>query len=314
MIDKSSLLERERRWALPAGIITIAAIAVIVFGLAASPVSGDGAAELLRSADEHASAVILLSALQGLGFLLLLPALLYLFNAALGRSDRMRGQMVGVLIVAPIFLAVFAIAGGTVTRDAAEEFVEGSARPELTSTEALADCRSELDDRGSDSFREEFGSRGGDRGALRRCARTELADDSAETALEDASLRPLAEGFGFAGRLGLAAALLYTCLHAMRVGLLTRFWGSLGMALGVFAGLFVLQFVLLWFVYLGLLLAGWVPGGRPPAWAAGEAIPWPVPGQEADEADEADEAEPAASSAAAEPESGPRMRKRKRRR
>ncbi|MGA1213349.1 MAG: hypothetical protein ACO3ZZ_06405, partial [Solirubrobacterales bacterium] len=27
-----------------------------------------------------------------------------------------------------------------------------------------------------------------------------------------------------------------------------------------------------------LLLAGWVPGGRPPAWASGEARPWPKGG------------------------------------
>ena len=43
-------------------------------------------------------------------------------------------------------------------------------------------------------------------------------------------------------------------LHAMRTGLLTRFWGSLGMALGAVSFIFF-QFALLWFVYLGLLLA-----------------------------------------------------------
>jgi hypothetical protein len=42
-------------------------------------------------------------------------------------------------------------------------------------------------------------------------------------------------------------------------------------------GLF--EIALLWFAYFGLLVAGWVPGGRPPAWAAGEAVPWPSPGE-----------------------------------
>ena len=51
----------------------------------------------------------------------------------------------------------------------------------------------------------------------------------------------------------------------MRTGLLTRFWGSLGMALGAVSFIFF-QFALLWFVYLALLLLGRVPGGRPPAW------------------------------------------------
>ena len=41
----------------------------------------------------------------------------------------------------------------------------------------------------------------------------------------------------------------------MRTGLLTRFWGSLGMALGAVSFIFF-QFALLWFVYLGLLLLG----------------------------------------------------------
>ena len=74
--------------------------------------------------------------------------------------------------------------------------------------------------------------------------------------------------------------MVYTCLYAMRVGLLPRFWGSLGMALGAVSFLFF-QFALLWFVYLGILLLGRVPGGKPPAWEAGEAIPWPTPGDKA---------------------------------
>ena len=57
--------------------------------------------------------------------------------------------------------------------------------------------------------------------------------------------------------------MVYTCLHAMRVGLLSRFWGSLGMALGAVSFIFF-QFALLWFVYLAVLLAR-PRAGRPPA-------------------------------------------------
>jgi hypothetical protein len=184
------------------------------------------------------------------------------------------------VVAAPIFLCIFAIIGGVASRDAATDFVNGSAEAELTTGEATRECQSQREDQGADSFRDEFGLGPDRRRAFGQCVETEIADDTAEGAITDASLRPLAEGFGFAGRLGLAAALLYTCLSAMRVGLLTRFWGSLGMSLGVFAGLFALQFVLVWFLYLGLLLLGWIPRGRPPAWAAGEAIPWPMPGEE----------------------------------
>jgi hypothetical protein len=59
------------------------------------------------------------------------------------------------------------------------------------------------------------------------------------------------------------------------------------MALGIAALLLLIQFTLLWFLYFALLAAGWLPRGRPPAWAAGEAIPWPTPGEKA-----ADELEP----------------------
>ncbi len=110
------------------------------------------------------------------------------------------------------------------------------------------------------------------------------ADDVAQNVIDDSSLRGVAAGFGFAGTLGFAVAMAYTCFQAMRVGLLTRFWGSLGAAMGVASvlGQFF-QFTLLYIVYLGLLFGGWTPRGRPPAWAEGKAIPWPTPGERAAE-------------------------------
>ena len=108
----------------------------------------------------------------------------------------------------------------------------------------------------------------------------EHANKAASEAIDNAPLRPLAAGFGIAGQLGFVVGMFYTSLYAMRTGLLSRFWGSLGMALGAVSFIFF-QFALLWFVYLGLLLLGRVPGGRPPAWAAGEAVPWPTPGEKA---------------------------------
>jgi hypothetical protein len=73
-------------------------------------------------------------------------------------------------------------------------------------------------------------------------------------------------------------ALVYCCLWAMRLGLFSRFWGSLGMALGVAALLLLVQFCLIFFIYFALLLVDKLPGGRPPAWAAAEAVPWPTAG------------------------------------
>lgn len=113
-------------------------------------------------------------------------------------------------------------------------------------------------------------------------ARTEAADDVAKTTRADAGMRPLALGLQLAGALGFLFAIVYTSLQSMRIGLLTRFWGSLGIALGVVSILpNMLPFLMVWFIYIGLLIAGWVPRGRPPAWAAGEAIPWQSAGDRA---------------------------------
>ena len=98
----------------------------------------------------------------------------------------------------------------------------------------------------------------------------ECRDDAARDARTGSSVAGLETGLGLAGLLGFTIAVVYCALWGMRTGLLTRFWGSLGMALGAVFVFFTL-FTLVWFIYLGLLFAGWVPGGRPPAWASGEA-------------------------------------------
>jgi hypothetical protein len=78
--------------------------------------------------------------------------------------------------------------------------------------------------------------------------------------------------------LGLAFVLL--SLNAMRVGLLTRFMGVLGIIVGVLfivplgSSLPIVQ--AFWLIALGALFLGYWPPGRPVAWASGEAQPWPT--------------------------------------
>ena len=135
----------------------------------------------------------------------------------------------------------------------------------------------------------------------------------AEDLIRDQATYSAAQGFTFAGTLGFVIAIVYTALHAMRVGLLTRFWGTLGMALGV--SMLFLGFigVLVFVLAIGLLILGAWPGGRPAAWDAGAAIPWQRPGEPP-----AGDREPEPEGANPEPEleaqpSGPPPRKRKRR-
>jgi len=95
----------------------------------------------------------------------------------------------------------------------------------------------------------------------------------------DAGVPPL---FGLFVQLALALAIVMVSVNAMRVGLLTRFLGYLGVISGV---LFVLAFVpipivqVYWLGALAMLFAGRSPSGVPPAWQSGEAVPWPSPAE-----------------------------------
>jgi hypothetical protein len=95
----------------------------------------------------------------------------------------------------------------------------------------------------------------------------------------DAGVPPL---FGLFVQLTLALAIVMISINAMRVGLLTRFLGYLGVISGA---LFVLAFVpipivqVYWLGALAMLFAGRSPSGTPPAWQSGEAMPWPSPAE-----------------------------------
>jgi hypothetical protein len=248
--DRARQLEWEARWSRPAALASLIGIVAIVAAIVVATQgvgTADGDSELLRNVDANRDAQLLSSLLQAIGVGLLAAPLYFLFRAANARSEAMRGQLVGVVVAAPIFLGVLAILSGLSTLSAASDFVADEVPRLIADGVAL---------------------------------NSERANEVANDTIADAPLRPLAAGFGLGGQLGFVIGMFYTAMHAMRAGLLTRFWGSLGMALGAVSFIFF-QFALLWYVYLGLLLAGWAPGGRPPAWKTGEAMPWPTPGEKA---------------------------------
>src|SRR3954451_12050983 len=81
---------------------------------------------------------------------------------------------------------------------------------------------------------------------------------------------------GLLGSLTLAAGLVLVCLNAMRAGLLTRFYGVLGIITGAMLVLLPLPIIqIFWLGALAMMFVGVWPGGLPPAWSAGEAMPWP---------------------------------------
>jgi hypothetical protein len=109
-----------------------------------------------------------------------------------------------------------------------------------------------------------------------------VGDALATHVADDNSTVKLASDLIFPAALAMIFAVVYTALQSYRVGLLTRFFGTLGMALGVSVVLlpFAPALIALWLGWLGLIFIDRVPGGRPPAWAAGEAVPWPPSGQQ----------------------------------
>jgi hypothetical protein len=262
--SKAEIRAWESRWAAPVAAASVAAVVLLLVSTFLDPVSGDGQAELLRSADAHSGGALLSKLMQMAGFLLLAAPLVYLFRAVRARSDRVRGQLIGLVVVAPIFLAISSGLSIGATSEAADQFIAGEAKLELSRSDAKEECSDE-DDPGAD------------------CVKTKLEDDEASNAVGEASLAAAVSGLGLAGAFGFAVALFYIGLWAMRTGVLSRFWGSFGMVAGIalFLGPLFFFVTLVWFTYVALLLFGLSRGGKPPAWEAGEAVPWPTPGEKA---------------------------------
>ena len=92
-------------------------------------------------------------------------------------------------------------------------------------------------------------------------------------------LTVFAQVLGVPGALGLALVFVFISLNAMRVGLLTRFMGVIGIISGVLlviplgGPLPIVQSF--WLVMLAVLFMDRSPGGTPPAWKTGRAEPWP---------------------------------------
>jgi hypothetical protein len=86
---------------------------------------------------------------------------------------------------------------------------------------------------------------------------------------------------GLIAALALAVGMIGVMLGAMRAGLLPRWLSVLGILSGLlflpFFGTATLQLIpAFWLVATGILLMERYPSGDPPAWAAGEARPWPT--------------------------------------
>ena len=131
----------------------------------------------------------------------------------------------------------------------------------------------------------------------------DFSNHAVDTALTKGTANVVTEYLALLAGLALAAGMIAVMLNAMRAGLLTRWMGMLGIFTGVLIflplGGATLEIVpAFWMVMMGILFVGRWPNGDPPAWAAGEARPWPS--QAEMRAKRSGQGQPALSTAAAD--------------
>ena len=252
-MPRSETIERERRWAPFAAGAALLSLIVLIAGFAisggAAPPTDATEAEAIRVFAENSNTELLARILQASAFAILVFPLVFLFRAALARSDSMRPALIGVLIAGPIFLGVSLILRWIGLDAVAGDFVaaDGSQCADAESTASEDECVTDL--------------------------------------ITGHGAVAVGQGLAIAGILGLIVGFVYTSLHAMRTGLLTRFLGTFGMAIGVgtiFLGPFP---VILFMIWVGVV--AWRRSY--PAWETGEAEPWPAPGQQRPPGPEPDE-------------------------
>ena len=285
--DRAEILERERRFSRPAGIAAIAGAVLTIAGLfiRGSALDGDSTSELLLDAatGDSDGQLMLGAATSGLGLILLAIPLTFLFMAARDRSERVRGAFLYMAGVGAILLAVGGVVNNTAYLNAADDFAAEEQRSALPSGALLAQgdttvaptTTGETDATTTESGAADEGD-----------DEEEDADDRARDAIREASGFATSAGLSLAGTLAFALGFFYTSLWAMRTGLMTRFWGSLGMACAVVFVLIVpssppmMIFQEVWFMALGFMLLGVWVGRKPPAWETGTAVPWLKAGEQ----------------------------------
>lgn len=112
-------------------------------------------------------------------------------------------------------------------------------------------------------------------------AGSDFSNHAVDYALTSAGVNVALQYVSLLAGLSLTVGMISANLGAMRAGLLTRWMG----VVGIFAALLIFlpiggQTLTLipafWMAAMGLLYMGRWPGQEPPAWAAGEARPWPT--------------------------------------
>jgi hypothetical protein len=308
--SKQELLDFQSTWLKRAGAgavggALIVAAAIVLQRVGLHLPDSDSDADQLVFAHAHDGRLVWTSFLQGIGFVLFAVPLVFLFRSAAGRAARVRNAFLGVIVLGPLAFGLGVAITSIGTSDAASKFVDqepakvqqarqqaeqaqsapangkGTSGGATTTTTAKSTTAETTTATGSTTT-----ATGTTTTAV---AKPKTPDQAASDAREDLAdhlnrhTTVLIVGglISTIGVLALVFGMIYTNLWSMRVGLVSRFWGALGMAFGLF--LIIPLFppvpgLVLWFAAIGLMFLGVWPRPLPPAWGAGEAIPWAKPG------------------------------------
>jgi hypothetical protein len=272
-MSKKEILDFQARWMRPAGIVAILAAGLLVAsGIVGSVGSADNDAEQLQLYQEHSGQLVLASVISGIGLLLVALPLYFLFRSARARAERMRSFAAPLLAVGAVLVCIQGIVFSLGFKDASDTYVAGVGAVEAKARQQATNTTTGTTTSGTTTTAKTPEQRVAD-----------ARDDFATDTINDASKVRAGRLIGLFCSRALIAGAIYTLIWSMRVGLLSRFMGTIGM---VFIGalLLVPQLgpigMVLWFAVLGLMLAGWWIRPLPPAWAAGEAVPWVRPGED----------------------------------
>jgi hypothetical protein len=305
--SKQEVLAFQNQWLKRAGAAGLGAAFIVAASIVLQRAgldlpNGDSDADQLVFAHAHSSRLIYSSVLQGLGFVLFLGPLLFLFRSANMRAQRMRGALAALIVLGPVAFGIGVAVSAVGSSNAADKFatqepaVVQQARQQAeqqAKAPAPATPKKGKNAGGADITRSISTATTTTPSTTTTAAapKPKTPDQAASSAREgladhlnkDTALLVAGGLISTIGVLALVFGMIYTNLWSMRTGLVSRFWGALGMAFGLFLILPLFPPVpglVLWFAALGLMFLGLWPRPLPPAWAAGEAVPWQRPGDD----------------------------------
>ena len=268
-MEREEQLRWERQWGPGAAVAAFAAALLAVGATVYSSsligsVPTDREDIFLQKIDQHGSCYILAGIVTGIGTIALAPVLVYLYRAIVARGGLIPRLALILAIAAPLAAGGVGVARQVVLVNVAGDFVKQQKVAPTAAQKAQQDEKL-----GSITDPKAY------KDAVDKLGPTGIAKEK----LKSGSVATVAY-IGLVVNMLLGIALVLVSLHAMRVGLMSRFMGVLGIIVGVLTvipilgGAPVVQ--LFWLIALGLLFLNRWPQGRGPAWESGEAIPWPT--------------------------------------